>query len=110
MNFCWKRYKLLGIGGNLLKPIASYLTNRVQSVKIDDLMSTLQNYLMASPRGLLGPFRFLLYVNDLPEPKGMLTVMALPMSTRQLSIVNKDSMTLQRHFDFGLRRTRLQST
>ena len=69
MNFCWKRYKLLGIGGNLLKPIASYLTNRAQSVKIDDLMSTLQNYLMASPRGLLGPFRFLLYVNDLPEPK-----------------------------------------
>ena len=63
-----KKIQLFGMGGSLLKPVASYLTNTIQFVKIDDSISTLQKITSGVLQGsLLGPLLFLLDVSDPPE-------------------------------------------
>ena len=63
-------YKLFNIGiqGDFMKWIKSYLFNRIQSVKIDNNMSKPQKVISSVPRGsVLGPFIFLTYINDLHD-------------------------------------------
>ena len=45
------RVTLFGVGGNLLKLTASYLTDRVQFVKINDHESTKQKWLVECLNG-----------------------------------------------------------
>ena len=55
-----------GIRGNVLNLLKSYLTDRVQYVKIDNYISSPNSVKYGVPQGsVLGPILFILYINHL---------------------------------------------
>ena len=63
----------LGIQGDILNWVKSFLRGRTKCVKIDGAYSTWKNVLSGIPQGsVIGPILFAIFINDVPNSEIML--------------------------------------
>lgn len=85
-----KKLNYLGIRGNALLWIASYLKNRQQLVQINNKQSKLKTNKFSVPQGsVLGPILYILYVNDFPDiiKTGLTTIFADDTNCLQFDLI-----------------------
>lgn len=71
-----KKLEFYGVGGNSIQLLKYYLENRSQIVSVGDTKSNVAQTKIGVPQGsVLGPFLFLIMINDLPSYVGAHTVL-----------------------------------
>ena len=94
------KLSLFGIQGSLYAWFSNYLSSRYQRVQVDGAYSPWVSVTSGVPQGsLLGPFLFLLYLNDLPDVVSNSTSIALFADDAKCSSVVRtpdDCLALQR--------------
>lgn len=107
------KLKNCGIRGNVLNLLKSYLTDRVQYVKIDNYISSANSVKYGVPQGtVLGPILFTLYINNLLSLKVEGTIISFADDTVILyksdtwqNLKNKaenDFKNIKKWFDYNL--------
>ena len=92
-----------GIRGTPLALISSYLSNRLQAVKINSMISSFNSINIGVPQGsVLGPLLFLIYVNELPFISELFKVVLFADDTTLL-FENQNSAILSELCNRGLR-------
>ena len=67
-NILLRKLSCYGVNGNALQLLKSYLINRTQRSNVNRVLSTEQYVSCGIPQGsILGPFLFIIYVNDFPK-------------------------------------------
>eukprot|EP00732_Lithocolla_globosa_P005511 Lithocolla_globosa_v1_NODE_5747_length_1190_cov_17.937500.p1 type:complete len:325 gc:universal NODE_5747_length_1190_cov_17.937500:982-8(-) len=90
-----KKLEIYGVESLALKLISSYLSNRQQTVVIDGIHSYPRTIMCGVPQGsILGPFFFILYINDLPNALKHTTPTMFADDTT-LQIFHTDILTLR---------------
>ena len=85
------KLKLIGIQGNLLNVLTTFLNSRKQRVVLNGQCSDWQNVFAGVPQGsILGPLFFLIYINDLPD--GLITNAKLFADDTALFSIVQDSL------------------
>ena len=78
-----------GLQNKSLDLCTNYLRNRQQYIQLKDTNSEIQNVNIGVPQGsILGPFFFLIYVNDLPNSSKFLKFITYADDTTLLSTIN----------------------
>ena len=111
-----KKLRSLGLGGSLLKLIASYLQNRMQQVKIENCQSEECPITSGVPQGsVVGPLFFIAFINDLPENCECVPFLFaddLKLASSSLFELQNDLLSLMKwseenKLDFNLQKTKL---
>ena len=111
-----KKLRSLGLGGSLLKLIASYLQNGVHQVNIENCQSEECPITSGVPQGsVVGPLFFIAFINDLPENCECVPFLFaddLKLASSSLIELQNDLLSLMKwseenKLDFNLQKTKL---
>ena len=93
-NILIQKMEHLGIKGPVIKLFTSYLSNRKQTVRLNNNYSNTKEVLLGVPQGsILGPILFLIYINDLVNVSDILKFVLYADDTNIL-LSDKSPITL----------------